>query len=64
METLNFEIMINAPIQKVWDLLWNQDSYTQWTQFFGEGSHYKSDWKVNGKTYFLAASGDGMVSTI
>ena len=64
METLNFEIIINAPIQKVWDLLWNQDSYTQWTQFFGEGSHYKSDWKVNGKTYFLAASGDGMVSTI
>lgn len=64
METLNFEIMINAPIQKVWDLLWNQDSYTQWTQFFGEGSHYKSDWKVNGKTYFLGATGDGMVSTI
>ena len=37
METLNFEIIINAPIQKVWDLLWNHDSYTQWTQFFGKG---------------------------
>lgn len=56
--------MINAPIQKVWDLLWNQDSYTQWTQFFGKGSHYESDWKVNGKTYFLGASGEGMVATI
>lgn len=64
METLNFEIIINAPVQKVWDLLWNHDSYTQWTQFFGKGSRYESDWKVNGKTYFLGASGEGMVATI
>ncbi|MGK6340692.1 SRPBCC family protein [Chryseobacterium sp. DT-3] len=64
METLSYEIIINAPLQKVWDVLWNSDSYTEWTQFFGSGSKMKSDWKVGGKTYFVNAEGEGMVSTI
>lgn len=64
METLSYEIIINAPLQKVWDVLWNSDTYTEWTQFFGSGSKMKSDWKVGGKTYFVNAEGAGMVSTI
>ena len=64
METLNYETYINAPIQEVWKLLWNEETYPQWTQFFAEGSQFKSDWKVGGKTYFTDKSGDGMVSTI
>jgi uncharacterized protein YndB with AHSA1/START domain len=64
METLNYEMYINAPIQDVWKLLWNEETYQQWTQFFVEGSQFKSDWKVGGKTYFTDKSGDGMVSTI
>lgn len=64
METLNYEIHINAPIQKVWDLLWNAETYPIWTQFFMSGSQLKSDWKVGGKTYFTDKAGDGMVSTI
>jgi len=64
METLNYEMYINAPIQEVWKLLWNEETYQQWTQFFAEGSQFKSDWKVGGKTHFTDKSGDGMVSTI
>ncbi|PIF46345.1 activator of Hsp90 ATPase-like protein [Chryseobacterium sp. 52] len=64
METLSYEIVINAPQQKVWDILWNSETYTEWTQFFGSGSEMKSDWKVGGKTYFLNPEGEGMVSTI
>ena len=64
METLNYEMYINAPIQEGWKLLWNEETYGQWTQFFAEGSQLKSDWKVGGKTYFTDKSGDGMVSTI
>lgn len=64
METLNYEILIHAPIQKVWDLLWNEKTYPEWTKFFMEGSQLKTDWKINGKTYFLDAEGNGMVSTI
>ncbi|HCA09234.1 MULTISPECIES: SRPBCC domain-containing protein [unclassified Chryseobacterium] len=64
METLSYEIVINAPLQKVWDVLWTPETYTEWTQFFGPGSVMKSDWEVGGKTYFVNAEGEGMVSTI
>ncbi|GEN71649.1 SRPBCC family protein [Chryseobacterium lathyri] len=64
METLSYELVIDAPSQKVWDVLWNPDTYTEWTKFFGSGSKMKSDWKVGGKTYFVNAEGAGMVSTI
>lgn len=64
METLSYEIVINAPKQKVWDVLWNEKTYSKWTQYFSPGSRMKSDWKVAGKTYFVNAEGAGMVSTI
>ncbi|RKT01909.1 SRPBCC family protein [Chryseobacterium defluvii] len=67
METLSYETVINAPLQKVWDVLWGPETYGQWTQFFSpdsSGSKMKTDWKVGGKTYFLNANDEGMVSTI
>ncbi|KPE52643.1 SRPBCC family protein [Chryseobacterium indologenes] len=64
METLSYETVINAPKQKVWDVLWNQDTYSEWTKYFSPDSKMNSDWKVGGKTYFLNAEGEGMVSTI
>lgn len=64
METLSYETVIDAPLHKVWDILWNADSYAEWTQFFSQGSTMRSDWKVGGKTYFVDADNNGMVSTI
>ncbi|MGG5207989.1 SRPBCC family protein [Chryseobacterium sp. MIQD13] len=64
METLSYEIEINASQQKIWDILWNSDTYSEWTKFFSPGSEMRSDWKVGGKTYFVNAEGAGMVSTI
>lgn len=64
METLNYEIHIHAPIQKVWDTLWHPETYSIWAQFFAPGSQLKSDWRVGGKTLFVDKAGDGMVSSI
>lgn len=64
METLSYEIIVNAPKQRVWDVLWGENTYSEWTQFFGAGSQMKTDWKVDGKTYFVNPEGAGMVSTI
>src|SRR5690606_41075505 len=65
MVTLSHSIDIKAPAKKIWDVLWNSDSYAEWTQVFSEGSQYRSDWKVDGRTYFMDKSGrNGMVSTI
>lgn len=64
METLSYETIINAPKQKVWDILWGEETYGEWTKFFSPGSQMKTDWKIEGKTYFVNQEGAGMVSTI
>ena len=64
MEILKYEILIAATPQKVWQVLWNPETYMQWTQYFSLGSTMHSDWTVHGKTVFLDARGAGMVSTM
>ncbi|MBZ4190402.1 SRPBCC family protein [Niabella beijingensis] len=64
METYSYKQQINAPAKKVWDILWNTDSYKLWTAPFAPGSTIESDWKVQGRTRFLDGKGNGMVSTI
>ncbi len=65
MATISYEIEIAAPADKIWNILWDKSSYSQWTRFFSEGSQYTSDWKVGGRTLFLDSSGkNGMISTI
>ena len=65
METLSYETIIDAPLQKVWDILWGPETYNEWTKFFSSSvSHMKSDWIVGGKTYFVDSNNEGMVSTI
>ncbi|PJJ67190.1 SRPBCC family protein [Chryseobacterium geocarposphaerae] len=64
METLSYEKIIDASKEKVWDILWGTETYSEWTRFFSPGSIMKTDWKVGGKTYFLNSEGEGMVSTI
>ena len=64
MQTKTFSININASKEKVWDVLWNDATYKQWTRVFSEGSYAVTDWQEGSKIQFLIPSGDGMYSTI
>ena len=65
MQKLNFTTTIQASREKVWEVLWNHDSYKEWTRVFAEGSDVKTDgWKVGTKVLFGDATGNGMVSEI
>ncbi|WP_205510037.1 SRPBCC family protein [Longitalea arenae] len=64
MEKQEFKITIDAPREKVWKVLWTDDSYRAWTAPFSEGSHAVSDWKKGSKVLFLDGNGMGMVSKI
>ena len=64
MEKMNFSIDINAPKQKVWEVLWGDTTYRKWTSAFSEGSHAVTDWKEGSKVLFLDGKGSGMVSKI
>ncbi len=59
-----FEITINASASKVWQTLWDEGSYMQWTSAFHTGSYAKSDWKMGSKIQFLSPGGKGMFSAI
>jgi uncharacterized protein YndB with AHSA1/START domain len=64
MEKLNFSIDIKAPIQKVWDTLWADETYRKWTAAFSEGSYAESDWNEGSRILFLSPAGDGMLARI
>ncbi|MEP7237445.1 MAG: SRPBCC domain-containing protein [Ferruginibacter sp.] len=61
---ISFTTTIQAPKQKVWRTLWDDESYKAWTAAFAEGSCAVSDWQEGSKILFLDAKGDGMYSTI
>lgn len=74
MEKLKFNITIDAPREKVWSVLWDDDTYRAWTAAFHAGSttvvdskesgYTGIDWREGSKVLFTDGSGSGMVSTI
>jgi hypothetical protein len=64
MERKQFTISINAPKEKVWNALWDDNNYREWTSVFAEGSHAQTDWKKGSKVLFLDGKNSGMVSRI
>ena len=64
MEKVEYKTNLNASTEKIWNILWNDETYRKWTSVFSEGSFMESDWKVGGRTLFLDGKGNGMVSTI
>ena len=64
MKTLSFSIEIDAPKEKVWNILWDDSTYRKWANVFYEGSYAVSDWDQGSKVLFLGPSGDGMFSVI
>jgi uncharacterized protein YndB with AHSA1/START domain len=64
MKKASFSIDINAPKEKVWYALWDDENYENWTAAFCDGSFTISDWNEGSKIYFLAPGGAGMNSKI
>lgn len=64
MEKLEYKISINAPAEKVWNTLWEDKTYRQWTTPFSEGSSAETDWKKGSRIIFGDSSGNGMISKV
>ena len=65
-ETMHFEIIINAPVKKVWDTMLQLETYKEWTALFEPTSYYEGSWEEGSKMYFLSSAdkSGGMVSEI
>ena len=69
MQKLHFSMLINAPKDKVWHAMLDDQPYREWTQAFNEGSYYKGSWEKGSKILFLGPDPNtgeegGMVSRI
>ena len=69
MQKLNFSMLINAPKDKVWHAMLDDQPYREWTKAFNEGSYYKGSLEKGSKILFLGPDPNtgeegGMVSRI
>jgi len=64
MEKQNFKVSIEAPREKVWNALWEDNNYRSWTSVFSEGSRAETDWNKGSKVLFTDGKGSGMVAKI
>jgi uncharacterized protein YndB with AHSA1/START domain len=69
MQKLHFSITINAPKEKVWHAMLDDEPYREWTKVFSEGSRFEGSWEKGSKILFLGPDPEtgeegGMVSRI
>lgn len=61
---LHFEILIDAPVDKVYTTMIAEESYKAWTAAFNPTSTYKGSWDKNSKILFIGCDKDGNVGGI
>lgn len=64
LKKLGFSTTINATKNKVWQILWDNETYKAWVSVFHEGSTADSDWNEGSKILFHDGKGNGMYSII
>lgn len=64
MKRKQYETLIDAPRERVWEKLWGDKTYIEWTSAFSEGSKVETNWEEGEKVLFLNAENEGMVARI
>ncbi|RYD87784.1 MAG: SRPBCC domain-containing protein [Sphingobacteriales bacterium] len=64
MKKIENTIEINAPKEKVWQVLTDEKYYLQWYAAFGEGSTAITDWQEGSKVIFTDGNGMGLIGKI
>jgi uncharacterized protein YndB with AHSA1/START domain len=59
MKKLLYKTTINAPKQKVWDIMLTHGTYEVWSGAGWEGSTFAGQWKQGENISFISASGEG-----
>ena len=63
-DKLSYTITINASRERVWQALFEDESFREWSSQFAEGSYFAGDWTEGSEIRFLNAGSDGMLSKI
>ena len=63
-KTIDQTVEINAPAEKVWEALWDKESYKKWASAYMEGSHYTGKIADGEVIEFLSNDKTGMRSKV
>lgn len=61
MQKMNASILINAPREKVWDIMLSDATYREWTSAFNPTSYYEGSWEQGSKILFKGTNDKGEV---
>ena len=65
MKQMQFAVTIKAPRQKVWDILWQNETFRQWASIIDPGTYMEGDLKVGNEVQFISAeNGYGVTSLV
>ncbi len=64
MQALHFSITIQAPKERVYQLMLADKTYREWTSAFAEGSCYQGSWDKGSQILFGDGKGSGMSARI
>ena len=62
--TITKAIDVDAPPERVWDVLLDDATYRRWTAEFMAGSYAQTDWREGSTVRFLDPSGSGILGHI
>ena len=58
---LHFEVSIRAKTEKVYHLMLDAKTYSEWTSVFNPTSHFEGSWKKGSKILFIGTDQNGVV---
>ena len=64
MKELQFTIEINAPKEKVWDTMWQDEVFRQWAGLIDPGTYMVGDLAVGNEVQFISGNGYGVTSLV
>lgn len=64
MKKLEFSIEIEASKEKVWEILWSDESYRKWTATFIPGSYYEGEFIEGNTILFLSPGQHGLFAAV
>jgi uncharacterized protein YndB with AHSA1/START domain len=59
METLHFDITINAPVATVWETMLSAEAYRVWSEAFSADSSFEGSWDEGSEIRFLGSDDQG-----
>ena len=64
LQAIHKTIEINAPAEKVWQVLLEENYIREWYKSFGEGIEADTDWQLGSKAAFKDQKGNGIFGRI